>query len=302
MRATFAPTVAGLCLGLLFGAGVCLAQEPQEPAVINQQPAGPSEQPWKSSVYCSGFYTDQKLSDDLRLVSGEQSAFKITFYYGNIVYISKGSSQGIKEGDKFSVIREESDPLRVEWFKWQDKLVNAMGTHYADLGQLTVIKAEPNIAIAKVSMSCAFMQRGDIVLPYSERPAGPFKDPSSFDFLAASSGRPKAMVVQGKNSAQMNGRWDVVFVNLGTKQGVKVGDYFRVFRYQGSTAETVPGQKNSQDSMYGFGSNPKHYNWDDLPREILGEGIVLNVSQNSATVLLTASRNPIFAGDYVELE
>jgi hypothetical protein len=199
-------------------------------------------------------------------------------------------------------VRQESDPLRVQWFKWQDKLTNAMGSHYSDLGELTVIKTEPNVAIAKVSLSCEFMQRGDIVVPYAERPAGPFKDPSTFDFLAPSSGKPKAMVVQGKTSAQMSGRWNTVFVNLGTKQGVKVGDYFRMFRYQGTYAETIPVQKNYQDRMYGFGSSPKRYGWNDLPREVLGEGIVLNVSQNAATVMITTSRNEIYAGDYVELE
>jgi len=300
MRATFAPKlVARLGVALLFGAAACMAQES---TVVSQQPAGPPDHPWKSSVYCSGFYTSEKVSDDLRLVSGEQSEYKITFLYGDTVYLSKGSNQGVKEGDHFSVVRQESDPLRVQWFKWQDKLISAMGSHYSDLGQLTVIKAEPNIAIAKVSMSCEFMQRGDIVLPYSERPAGPFKDPSTFDSLAPASGKPKAMVVQGKTTAQMGGRWNTVFVNLGAKQGVKVGDYFRMFRYQGTHVETIPSQKNYQDQVYGFGSSPKHYEWNDLPREVLGEGIVLNVSQNSATVLITTSRSEIFAGDYVELE
>ena len=295
MRANF----ARLCVSLLFGAGICLAQEP---TVVNQQPAGPPDHAWKSSVYCSGFYTSDKVPDDLRLVSGEQSEYKITFVYGDIVYLGKGSNQGVKEGDRFSVVRPESDPLRVQWFKWQDKLTNAMGSHYSDLGQLVVIKTEPNIAIAKVSLSCEFMQRGDIVVPYSERPAGPFKDPSTFDFLAPSSGKPRAMVVQGKTTAQMSGRWNTVFVNLGTKQGVKVGDYFRVFRYQGTYAETIPVQRNYQDKMYGFGSSPKRYGWNDLPREVLGEGIVLNVSQNASTVMITTSRNEIYAGDYVELE
>jgi hypothetical protein len=300
MRANIAPKLAARwCVALLLGAGVCVAQEP---IVVNQQPPSGPDHPWKSSVYCSGFYTSEKVSDDLRLVSGEQSEYKITFAEGNIVYLSKGSSQGVKEGDRFSVIRAEKDPLRVPWFRWQDKLTNAMGTHYSDLGQLTVIKAEPNIAIAKVSMSCEFMQRGDIVLPYSERPAGPFKDPREFDSLAPSSGKPKAMVVQGKNTAQMSGRWDVVFVNLGSQQGVKVGDYFRAFRYQGTMAETIPAQKDYQDTIYGFGTSPKHYDWNDLPREVLGEGIVLNVGQNASTVLITTVRNPIYAGDYVELE
>jgi hypothetical protein len=54
--------------------------------------------------------------------------------------------------------------------------------------------------------------------------------------------------------------------------------------------------------LYGFGSNPRHYAWNDLPREVVGEGIALNVSPNSATVLVTVSKREIYSGDYVELE
>lgn len=300
MRATFAPKLlTRWCVAVVLGTGASMAQET---AVVNQPPSGTPAEPTKSSVYCSGFYSNEKVSDDLRLVTGEQSNYKITFSYGDIVYLSKGANQGMKEGDRFSVVRQESDPLHVQWFKWQDKLINAMGSHYSDLGQLTVVKVEPNIAIAKVSFSCAYMQRGDVVLPYSERPAAPFKDATAFDPLAPASGKPKAMVVQGKNTAQMSGQWGTVYVNLGTKQGVKVGDYFRVFRYQGTRAETIPQERNYHEKMYGFGSNPRHYGWNDLPREVLGEGIVLNVSQDSSTVLLTLTRSEVLAGDYVELE
>jgi hypothetical protein len=54
--------------------------------------------------------------------------------------------------------------------------------------------------------------------------------------------------------------------------------------------------------LYGFGSTPVKYEWDSLPREILGEGIVLRVSGNTATLMLTAVRREIYAGDYVEIE
>ena len=93
-----------------------------------------------------------------------------------------------------------------------------------------------------------------------------------------------------------------MYVNLGTNKGVKVGDYFRIFRYQGSLAETVPQTKGYQDMIYGFGSSPTRYNWNDLPREVLGEGIVLNVSRNSSTVFVTFSSAEIYPGDYVEIE
>jgi len=291
--------VAGLFLTLVFGAATCVAQEA---SIQIQQGAPPPTQPNRNNVYCSGFYSTERIPDDTRLVSGEQSEYKVTFNMGEIVYLSKGMNQGVKVGDRFSVVRPQSDAIRVQWFKWQDKLTKAMGTRYADLGELQVIKAEPNIAIAKISMSCDFMQRGDIVRPFVERPAGPYKDPSQFDAFAPVSGKPVAMVVRSKDTEQVNGRLGTVYVNLGSSQGVKVGDYFRIFRYQGSNGEVIPVEKGYQDRLYGFGSNPKRYTWNDLPREVLGEGIVLNANGNSATVLITTARAEIYTGDYVELE
>jgi hypothetical protein len=54
--------------------------------------------------------------------------------------------------------------------------------------------------------------------------------------------------------------------------------------------------------MYGFGSAPAKYQWNDLPREVLGEGIVFMVSHNSSTVMITLASSQIYAGDYVEIE
>ena len=90
--------------------------------------------------------------------------------------------------------------------------------------------------------------------------------------------------------------------NLGRAQGVQVGDYLRVFRYQGSNVESVPQTSGTAYKMYGFGSTPVKYEWEDLPRQVLGEGIVLRTGPNSSTVLLTVSRQEIYAGDYVEIE
>ena len=110
------------------------------------------------------------------------------------------------------------------------------------------------------------------------------------------------MVVAGKDFGQVYGKLSAVYVNLGSNQGVKVGDYFRIFRYQGSMAETVPQNKGYQYSMYGFGSAPARYEWNDLPREILGEGIVIGVSRNSSTMIITFNSIEVYAGDYIEIE
>jgi hypothetical protein len=277
---------------------MCVAQE----APQNTQPASKLNQPDYTARYCSGFVTDQKVPDDIYVVSGEQSNYRVTFGRGDYVYINRGATQGVREGDRYVAVRPVQDPNGVRWFKWQSKLLKAMGTGYADIGQLRVVKVQPKVSVAQVTFSCGYMQRGDIVRPFAERQAPQFKEAGAFDHFAPVSGKPVAMVVAAKDFAQMVGTNDTVYVNLGTNQGVKVGDYFRFFRYQGTRAETAPTTAGYQYKLYGFGSAPQAYQWNDLPREILGEGIVLNASHNSATVLITYSTAEVYAGDYVEVE
>jgi hypothetical protein len=286
--------IAALSLPLLLGAAVSSAQ--------NVAPPAPIPQIDYSTANCSGFVTDQKVPDEMRIVSGEQTNYKITFARGDYVHINRGQDKGVRVGDRFSVVRPEKDPQDVPWFKWQQKLMNAMGTMYKDLGQIQVVNVQPKVSIAQVTFSCGFMYRGDILQPYQDRPMPPLKDAAKFDHFAPVSGKPVAMVVGGKDFAQLYGKLSALYVNLGTKQGVKVGDYFRIFRYQGSMAETVPQNKGYQYSMYGFGSSPTKYEWNDLPREVIGEGIVINVSPNSSTMVITFNSIEVYAGDYVEIE
>ena len=287
--------LAALGLSMLLGAAVCLSQNAQQsPAALVQ--------PGYSAVNCSGFVTDQRVPDDMRLISGEHSNYKITFAQGQYVYINRGMEKGVRVGDRFVVMRQDRDPLEVPWFKWQEKLLKAMGTMYRDAGQVRVVNVHPKVSIAEVVFSCGYMQRGDIVRPYVDRPAPPFKDAAPFDHFAPVSGKPVGMVVAGLDYSQAYGSGTTVYVNLGAAQNVKVGDYFRVFRYQGTLAETAPQTKDFQTELYGFGSSPTRYTWNDLPREVLGEGIVLNVSRYAATVYLTFSSSEVYAGDYAELE
>jgi len=277
-------------------------QDAQQNAPLPEHAWVKPNHPDRSQVYCSGFVSDQKVADDTYLISGEQSNIKISFAQGDYVYINKGMNQGVREGDRYQAVRPESDPDKLSWFRWQKKLMKAMGTSYSDLGEIRVVKVQPTVSIGIVTRSCAYMQRGDIVRPFVERPVGPFKDASTFDHFAPLSGKPVAMVVASKDWAQLVGKNDTIYVNLGTNQGVKPGDYFRIFRYQGSHSEAAPIEKNYQYKMFGYGSTPQRYSWNDLPREILGEGIVLNASHNSSTVLITFSSADIYAGDYVEVE
>lgn len=299
MRAIATP----LCLATLLLASAAAAQDnTQAPPVNSTQHVADPTAPNFSAIYCSGFVTDDPVPSDVRLISGEESNNRIVFTEGNYVSINRGSAQGIHVGDRFSIVRPESDPLEVPWFKWQWKLMKAMGTRYRDAGQVQIVNVQANVSTAVVKYSCDYMQRGDIALALVERPAPPFKPAEKFDRFAPVSGKSVGMVVSGFDYANAIGRNSTAYINLGTNQGVKVGDYFRVFRYQGSHAELSPYFDDYQYRMFGYGSTPVQYQWNDLPREIVGEGIVINVSRNSSTMLVTYSKIEMYAGDYVEIE
>jgi hypothetical protein len=278
----------GLILGMV--AGVTGAQTPRRTTVDN------------TAMYCSGAVTSDAVPQDSYVISGEQSVDKVAFVAGQLVYINRGSAQGVKVGDEYFVIRSVKDELKEPWFKGQNELLRAMGQTWADEGRLKVVHVGEKVSTAEVSSTCDYIQRGDIVLPFQERPAPPLKQNADVvDPFAPATGK-TGMIVVSKYFGQASGTSSIVYVNIGASQGVRVGSYLRVFRNQGRGVATIYQNKDTEFKLFGFGSTPVAYEWPGLPREILGEGIVLRVSGNTATLMLTAVRHEIYQGDYVELE
>ena len=287
--------LAAFCVSILASAGVCAAQTPAG--------TNPNGQVDYSKVYCSGFVSDPKVPDDIRVISGEQSSYKLIYSRGDYVYMNRGQQQGVKIGDVFSIVRPDRDTAN-EWFYGQTKLTKRMGVLYRDLGQIRVVSVQPETSIAEVMFSCDYMQRGDVVRPFIERPAPPYKDVSKFDIFAPASGKPVGTIVTAFDWHQALGGGITTYVNVGASKGVKVGDYVRFFRYQ-TSKDDVSATANEHDlqyKVYGFGSAPKKYAGKDLPREVLGEGIVLNVTKDAATVLVTYEREEAYTGDFAEVE
>jgi hypothetical protein len=291
--------LAALSFSIFIGAAVCSAQTaPDGPAAS----ASAAPQPDYTNVYCAGFVSDPKVPEDTQIISGEQSNYKIIFGRGEFVYLNRGEDKGVKVGDRYTIVRQESDPAN-EWFKGQEKVSKAAGTLYRDGGQVRVVNVQPKVSIAEVTFSCGgYIQRGDLARPFEERPVPPYKSSAAFDHFAPVSGKPVGTIFSSHDYWQLLGTGYIAYVNIGAGKGAKVGDYMRLFRYQGSGTELASVTKDDHYRIYGFGSAPTRYEWKNLPREILGEGIVLNVSRNSATVLITYSTVPVYTGDYVEIE
>jgi len=279
-------------LGLVMGmaAGVAAGQAPNRTAVD------------RSALYCSGEVKTEAVPQDSYIISGEKSLTKVVFSAPDLIYINRGSAQGLKVGDEFRVVRPVKDLLYQEWFRGQPELLRAMGQMWADLGRIRVTSVGAKISTAQIVFSCDYMQRADIILPFEEREAVPLKPNNVIvDPYAPATGK-AATVVSSKLFGQVAGLNSIIYVNLGTAQGAKLGDYMRIFRRQGNMNNVMYQTPGTEYKMLGFGTTPAIYTWGDLPREILGEGVVVRVSAHTATVMITGTRREIYVGDYAEIE
>jgi hypothetical protein len=259
--------------------------------------------PTETDMYCSGVISTQALPHDTYVISGVESDQHIVYHQNNLVFINKGAKQGVKVGDQFLVSRPEYDlEIKSPWIADQDSITKSMGTTYADIGRLRVASVQENTSTAEIVRSCDYVLRGDLVQPFVERPAPQYKAKANFDPFAPPSSKAKAIVAGTLRFGMTSGAGRIVYVNVGAAQGVQVGNYFRFFRYQDGYRNKVYELPKTAYMEFGLGSAPKAYSGAELPRDVLGEGIVLRVGPHAATVLLTQSVREIYVGDNVELE
>jgi hypothetical protein len=160
-------------------------------------------------------------------------------------------------------------------------------------------------ATALVLELCDSLQAGDMLIPYEDRPRPEYKPSEKFNRFEQPAGRATGRVVMGKEFTHMVALGDIIYVNLGSGQGVKAGDYLRLYRsatgteYRGYNSMGKGHMRRVRGTP--LGHEIPHMR-PDLPREVLGEAFVVRVDSNSAVAVITLSLREIHAGDYAELE
>lgn len=265
----------------------------------------------EKDVYCSGFWSASPVPASLRVVMGEDAVGRVTYSLNDYVYLGQGSNGGVSVGQRYSVVRPVHDPDPNQAFHkqnnygrwgWKNEYI---GQLYEDVGRLEVVVVHPTTATALVTHACDALRRGDVVIPFQERPAPEYKAAEKFDRFAPPSGKAQARVVQGKDFAYTAGQGSVVYVALGSNHGAKVGDYVRFFRsavrtdYKGYKDMDRGQLRKPRGTVSGYGTTKMR---PDLPREVLGEGLLVHVDQKGSTVIVTHSLREVHLGDFAELE
>jgi hypothetical protein len=278
---------------------LCLCAAGASAQVQSTEPVVRGNTATEADALCAGMITSENIPYDMYIISGEQADPQTVYSLGQYVYVNKGSGDGVKVGDEFMVMRETKDPLHLKFYDAEHSLANALGKQWADIGRVRVVVVHPKVSIAQVSYSCTYIQRGDNVRPAVDYPRPAFRPLKDLDRFAPPSGKAQGRVVRAKNYQAIEERGAVVYVNL---TGVKPGDYIRFFRQPAPRNNSVYQIGGMADHVFGFGKTPQPWKSDDLPREVLGEGVVLRTTPTSASVLVYNPLREIYLGDFVEIE
>jgi hypothetical protein len=267
--------------------------------------------PTYADLACAGFVSKQLLPDVNFVAGGLQTPNTTKFANNELIYLSGKEYQ---LGQQYAIVRELRDPNRYELFAGQHAMLKAMGQPYAELGRIRIIDIRNRMAVGHVEFSCEPIVPGDLAIPYVEKPAISFHPPMRFDLLMPSNGKTSGKIVMARDFDGELGTGMKVYMNVGTNQGVKPGDYFRAFRpyetdlndsvdslsFKASTFEDTQARPASIDaSMWGRPPGPVVH-VRDMPRRSLGEIVILNATPTSSTGMIVFALEDIHLGDGVE--
>jgi len=260
--------------------------------------------PTDFDLYCAGYFSDSPVDTDMVVLRGEDGGFKNEFVDRDIIYLTRG--QGAAPGMQFMVVRPVRDVNPRESFAGQRDLVRSMGTLYAEIARIQVRVAHEASLTAEVTRGCEPILAGDLVIPLTPKSAPAYRTPKLVDRFAPASGKPTGTIVSAKEFQQSLGEGQIVYVNLGRAQGVQVGSYLRVFRTPISRAEDpfeIATREYLTTSMgQQMGRKMTRAELASLPRNVLGEVMVISVGEDTASGIITFSREEIVLGDMVEIE
>lgn len=311
---------------LLFLSAVVSAQTTREPrpTVILDDARKEMSVAAGNNLYCAGYVQTASINTANKIVGAEDEQEQNIYAQGDNLYINVGASKGVKVGDMFAVVRPRGQ-VETRWTRKKN-----LGFYVQEVGALEVIRVKNDVSVARVRNSCDNLLLGDLLQPIQPRTSPVSQTRPTLDVFGEPTGKTSGRIFMARDGRELLGREQIVYIDLGAEDRVNVGDYFTVYRRLGSGNLFENDEDESVSARdEGFQSNEyrggKFSNQaarksgdqargkvvttekakEDRPqglRKIVGEVVILNVKERTATAVITRAAQEIHTGDRVELQ
>jgi hypothetical protein len=263
-------------------------------------------------VYCMGFISEAAPRSNLRVVGAEKENLKDLFTQGDIIFLNKGRDSGVAPGAIYIILR----PLGSLKHPFNQK---KLGYHVRELGLARILDVQKKTATAEITHSCDAITYGDLLKPYEAYVAPEMRDGHPLPRHREGMSKVKGQIIMAQGFHEYLSTNQIVYIDLGSRQGVSRGASFIIYREIGRQEGLVKvrDDKVTQDRSSGFGS--ERFRGGDfsidsspisiehvlrtrppLPRKVLGELVVLKVEKNTSVALITRTNAEVNIGDFIE--
>jgi hypothetical protein len=222
----------------------------------------------ETALQCAMYVVTKKEDESLYIIGSELGSDKVALSERDIVYLSKGSNDGVRAGDVYS-LQHVSYPVV------HPVTGHKIGTKVETTGWVKVILVQENTATAVIEESCIDIHVADYLKPFERVNVPMVVSSAHADRLTPPTGKVDRHVVDLQDDATMAGQGQFVIIDAGSADGVSPGSVFSVYRIMYPSVPT--------------------------PRSVVGEVTVVKTRNATSTAKITYSSQEIMVGDQVEL-
>lgn len=269
--------------------------------------------PTHADLYCSGFIGKPIQTHAKFVAGGLDSPFTTQFGSSEALFLN---GKGYEVGQEYTIVRELKDPNRYELYPGQWAALKAAGQPYEELGAVKIVDTRNKMTVAQVEFACDTILPGDYAIPFVDKSRVNFHPPMRVDRFAPSNGQLSGKIIMAKDFDSELGTGGKVYLNIGSNQGLKVGDYFKAVRsYETTARDSVdklsfrapsldPTQLKQPSVEPGFlnRTNGPEIHVAEMPRRMIGEIVILGTTPSTATGMIVYSLEPMNIGDRIELD
>ncbi len=298
----------------------------QQSTVIFPEKRQPNSAARPSEAACGGFIEQTAQAAAGQIVGADEEKERRVFSEGDLVFVDAGAQSGLRAGQEFSVVRPRG--------QFRSKLTRksgSLGVYTQEIGRLRVVRVRVHVSVARVTVACGDILLGDLLRPAASRAVPQVRAEADLDRFAEPTGKQTGHIVLARDGRELVSRDQIVFIDLGSEDGVKAGDYLTVFRPESHGTLVEYGNEIAANARRGFASEEfrggEHSNQaqrvkdvdgsqyattvktpeikrrrPSVPRQIVGELVVIHVEGRTATAVITRVAQEVHTGDHVEVQ
>ena len=215
-------------------------------------------------------------------IHGHQDRTRGILADGDTIYFNGGSNSGLKTGDRLVVTK-----VVTKGFYHPDDLSRrqVLGDVLQQEGIIRTTTVYPDSSVAVIEHALDGIYEGDYALPFTE-PANIVANLRKEIGSPVALQTPLAKVIYLREDRSVAGAGDMVLIDQGTRDGLKVGDILITARQRPLDSSTMTGNEKADNAK----PSTNYY---------LGQMMVVHIGEATATCRILRAKEEVFIGDIV---